>query len=215
MELTGDDTARPARYRAELDRRDFSAGFDSLADYLRELGVRVDVAPAGERDIPRVSQLTLRTNQFNLTTRRLAPGEVAALAADPGTPVLTVRAADRFGDNGMVGAVFLRRHGDELHIDNFLLSCRVFARGIEQACMAAVLLHARDTGASAVVGTYVPAPRNAGARDFYPRQGFRPDGDADGLDGFRVFRHDLRHIAPAPDHVRLTAGFTAREGTQQ
>lgn len=215
IELTREDTARPARYRAELDRRDFSAGFDSLADYLRELGVNVDVAFAGERDVARVSQITLRTNQFNLTTRRLVPGEVAVLAADPGTAVLTVRAADRFGDNGMVGAVFLRRRGDELHIDNFLLSCRVFARGIEQACMTAVLLHARDTGASAVVGTYIPTPRNAGVRDFFPQQGFQPVGDGDGTDGTRVFRHDLRRIAPAPDHVRLTAGFAAPEGTQQ
>ncbi|MES9544136.1 HAD-IIIC family phosphatase [Actinomadura sp. NPDC000600] len=215
VELTREDAARPARYRAELDRRDFSAGFDSLADYLRELDVSVDVAPARERDIPRVSQITLRTNQFNLTTRRLSQGEVAAMATDPDTSVLTVRAADRFGDNGTVGAVFLRRRGDELHIDNFLLSCRVFARGIEQACMSAVLLHARATGASAVVGTYVPTPRNAGARDFYPRQGFRRDGGADGPDGARTFRHDLRHIAPAPGHIRLTAGFAASEGTQQ
>ncbi|QFG20250.1 HAD family hydrolase [Actinomadura sp. WMMB 499] len=215
VELTREDTARPARYRAELDRRDFSAGFDSLDDYLRELGVRVDIAPAGAADAARVSQLTLRTNQFNLTTRRLSPGEVAALAGDPDTPVLTVRAADRFGDNGLVGAVFLRRRGGVLHIDNFLLSCRVFARGIEQACMAAVLLHARDSGAREVLADYRPTPRNAGAREFYPRQGFRPADDAGGADGALLFRHDLRRVVPPPGHVRLTAGFAAPEGIQQ
>jgi predicted enzyme involved in methoxymalonyl-ACP biosynthesis len=97
--------------------------------------------------------------------------------------------------------VFTRRDGDDVHIDNFLLSCRVFSRNIEQACLAAVLRHARATGAKAVHGTYRATPKNGNVKDFYLRNGFTPV-EADGTTA--TFRHDLAEIAEPPEHVRLT-----------
>ncbi|MFE4971395.1 HAD-IIIC family phosphatase [Kitasatospora sp. NPDC056651] len=200
-ELTVEDRERPALYRVEAERKDFLHGFDSLQDYLRELGVRVRIGPVEDREVPRVSQLTLRTNQFNLTTRRLQPAEVRELAAGRDTRVLAVHAGDRFGENGLVGAVLTRREGTTVHIDGFLLSCRVFARGIEQTALAAVLRQARADGAREVLATYRASAKNAKVRDFYPRNGFVPVADADGA---LVFRHDLASVLPVPDHVRLT-----------
>lgn len=206
LELTAEDRARAARYRAELDRKDFLDTFDSIEDYLRELGVRARLERMRDEDAARVAQLTLRTNQFNLTTRRLQRPEVRAFAADPDALVLTLRSGDRFGENGLVGALFLRRDGDELHIDNFLLSCRVFARGLEQACLAAVLRHARATGARAVLAGYRESPRNAKVADLYPRYGFAPAGDGPWP---RTFRHDLAEIVGVPGHLELTADLEA------
>ncbi|MFI6935713.1 HAD-IIIC family phosphatase [Streptomyces sp. NPDC050287] len=232
-DITADDLKRPARYREELDRKDFLDGFSSLDDYLRELDVRVRLADAEGPDIGRVSQLTLRTNQFNLTTRRLQPAAVAELASTAGALVLTIRSADRFGDNGIVGAVLAHREGDELHIDNFLLSCRVFSRGIEQACLSAVLRHAREQGLRAVRAEYRPTAKNGKVSGFYPGNGFRPVGTASasgasasgasdsdgsasgasdaagvsgaaGASGAVRFRHDLAEIAEPPEHIRLT-----------
>ncbi|MBS2963686.1 HAD-IIIC family phosphatase [Actinocrinis puniceicyclus] len=201
LELTDEDRGRAARYTDELAREDFLRSFDSLADYLRELGVRVRLARLGDQDVPRVAQLTQRTNQFNLTTRRMQPAEVRALAGDPAQLVLTIHSGDRFGENGLVGAIFARRAGDALHIENFLLSCRVFARGIEQTCLAAVLRHARRTGATAVFGAYRPTAKNSGVKDLYPRYGFtRLAADEDGT---TRFRHDLAEIVGTPDHVHL------------
>ncbi len=205
VELTAEDRARPARYREELTRKDFVQGFSSVADYLAELGVRVRLAPATSAEIPRMSQITLRTNQFNLTTERLQQPEVRALAEDPDAAVLAIHSVDRFGDNGLVGAVFTRRDGATVTVDNFLLSCRVFSRGIEQACLSAVLRHARDTGAGEVVGRYRPSARNGKVRDLYIRHGFRPAGTAG--DGTEVFRHDLAAIPPTPEHLDLTAAL--------
>jgi FkbH-like protein len=196
--LTADDRARPARYRGDLARRDFLDSFDSVQDYLAELDVRVRIAPATEAQIPRISQLTLRTNQFNLTTRRLQPADVAALTAAPGTLVLAVHSADRFGDNGLVGAILLRREGAAVHIDDFLLSCRVFSRGIERACLLAVLRHAAATGADAVLGEYRPTAKNGKVADFYRRNGFAPVPG-----GGHRFRHDLTEIAEPPPHLTL------------
>ncbi|MGX1133674.1 FkbH-like protein [Streptomyces glaucescens] len=207
--VTADDLKRPERYREELSRKDFLHGFESLTDYLRELDIRVRLAEASDSEIARVSQLTLRTNQFNLTTRRLQPADVTRLAEDPDALVLTIRSADRFGDNGVVGAILAHRDEDVLHIDNFLLSCRVLARGIEQACLSALLSHARRQGMRAVRADYRPSAKNGKVGDFYVSNGFRPlEAGADSADAadtaVSTFHHDLAEIAGPPEHIQLT-----------
>ncbi|CCK25744.1 FkbH like protein [Streptomyces davaonensis JCM 4913] len=207
FELTEADLERADRYRTEARRQEFREDFDSYQDYLDGLGLEVTLRPPDEPDLARVSQLTLRTNQFHLATERLHVPQVADRMTYPGQYVIAVHARDRFGDHGLVGALFLRRDGKVLRIDNFALSCRVFARGIEAACVAAVLRFAHDSGAQAVAGRYLPSPRNAAFAAFYGEQGFTPVGtDPDDPDAV-FFRHDLRHIAPAPAHLRLHAAF--------
>ncbi|WP_406376580.1 HAD-IIIC family phosphatase [Streptomyces sp. NBC_00647] len=198
--LTADDRARPARYRQEVERRTFLESFDSLDGYLRELDTRVRLAPAESGDITRVSQLTLRTNQFNLTTVRLQPAAVGDLLADPSALVLTISAADRFGDHGLIGAVLLRREGDRLDIGNFLLSCRVFSRGIEQACLAAVLRAARADGVREVTGSHRLTAKNGKVRDFLERGGFEVVGRDETE---TAFRHDLAELLAPPPHITL------------
>jgi FkbH-like protein len=196
-DLTAEDRARPARYREEVVRKDFLDSFESLSDYLSALGIRVELARLSEPDVARVSQITLRTNQFNLTTRRLQPADVQAFADDPDNLVLTVRAADRFGDNGLVGVLFARRTGTALRIDNFLLSCRVFSRGVEDTALAFLLRYAKDTGATEVLGEYQPSPKNGKVAGLYPRFGFTALQDG-------VFRHDLADLPEVPEHVTAT-----------
>ncbi|MFJ8017175.1 HAD-IIIC family phosphatase [Streptomyces sp. NPDC096339] len=202
--LTAEDLARPDRYREERARQDFLDTFDSLEGYLRELDVSVTLAPAAPAQYDRVSQLTLRTNQFNLTTQRLQPSDVRALAADPSAGLLTITSGDRFGDNGLVGAVLLRRDGDTVHLDNFLLSCRVFSRGIEQTVLAAVLRHARETGAAQVLARYRRTAKNGKVADFYPRSGFSTVAFDEKA---AAYRHALEPLPEPAAHVRLTARF--------
>nr|WP_251066865.1 HAD-IIIC family phosphatase [Streptomyces sp. ISL-36] len=209
-QLTSEDFARPERYRQEQARQDFLDTFESLEGYLRELDVSVTLAAAEPAQYARVSQMTLRTNQFNLTTGRLQPAEVRARAEDPAGAVLTISAADRFGENGLVGAVLLRREDDTLHIDNFLLSCRVFSRGIETAVLAAVLRHARESGAGQVRAAYRRTAKNTKVADFYPRSGFvTVASDAESA----VYRHTLDTLPGPVDHIRLTARFETAHPT--
>lgn len=200
-ELTSTDRTRLALYREEPARQSFLDSSDTLADYLAGLGVRVELSAAAPADLPRISQITLRTNQFNFTTRRLQQEGVRQWLAVAGQSAVVVRSADRFGDNGLVGVLFLRRDGAVLHIDNFLLSCRVFSRGIEDACLAAVLRHARATGAREVRGAYRASPKNGKVADFYPRHGFTEAGPGE-------FTHDLGVLPPHPGHIQLTGDLT-------
>ncbi|HEX6526875.1 MAG TPA: HAD-IIIC family phosphatase [Streptosporangiaceae bacterium] len=204
-ELTAEDRTRAARYQDELTRKDFQEGFDSAEEYLRELQVTVRLTAARDDETARISQLTLRTNQFNLTTRRIQPAELRDLLTDPAVLVVTITSGDRFGENGLVGAVFLRRDGDAVHIDNFLLSCRVFSRGIEQACLAAILKYARGTGAARVVGSYRATAKNEKVKDFYPHNGF---AQITANSGTATFCHDLTEIPAVPDHILLNENLT-------
>ncbi|MFD9792747.1 HAD-IIIC family phosphatase [Streptomyces sp. NPDC059070] len=205
--LTDEDRERAGRYRTEARRREFREDAGSYQDYLNGLGIEVTVRPPGPAELSRVSQLTLRTNQFHLAPQRLQVPQVHAWTRSPDRQVLVVGAADRFGDHGLVGAVFLRRSGDELHIDNYVLSCRVFSRGVESACLAAVLRHAVARGARAVLAHHRPTPRNAAFASFYLDHGFLPTGTAPDDPATVVFRHSLRDLAPAPAHLRLHTAF--------
>jgi FkbH-like protein len=199
-EVTPDDRGRARRYRDEAARRGFLDRFDSIGEYLRELDTRVRIRPVTEAEAARVSQLTLRTNQFNLTGIRLQPREVLELTRQPDALPLGIHAGDRFGDHGLVGAVLARRDGELLRIENFLLSCRVFSRRIEEACLSWVLRHARDTGAAAVEGVYRATAKNRRVAGLYPHHGFvRVAGDGDVL----TFRHGLAELPSPPVHVRL------------
>ncbi|MFD0279709.1 HAD-IIIC family phosphatase [Kitasatospora sp. NPDC127111] len=198
--LTEEDRDRTAQYRTEGERRRLREGSGSLAEFLAELGVTVEIAPPRPHEYPRLAQLTQRTNQFNLTGLRLQPAEPALLAADPERLLLAVQSADRFGPNGLVGALLGRRTEDRLLLENVWLSCRVLTRGIEQACLAALLAHAAATGLRAVDARYRPTARNLRARDFYPALGFTEIA----REGDQVYyRHDLTERPHAPGHIRL------------
>lgn len=207
LRLTGEDRARTGEYRRRRERGALRAGSGSYEEFLRALDVSVGLGPPRRHEFARVSQLTLRTNQFNLTGGGHTQDELALQAAAPGRLLLVARSADRFGDNGLVGAVLGTIAEGVLRLDGMWLSCRVLGRGVEQACLAVLLARARELGLAAVSARYVPTARNHRVRDFYPSCGFTreaPDG-TDGSDGGpSVFHHDLVRLPEVPAHVRVT-----------
>ncbi|MYZ37990.1 MULTISPECIES: HAD-IIIC family phosphatase, partial [unclassified Streptomyces] len=209
-ELTTEDRGRAVQYRQEAERQDLQQTAGSMEEYLSALDVRVEVAPVRDHEVARVAQITLRTNQFNLTTRRLQVPDVRERLDSPDHLVLAVRSRDRFGDNGVVGALFAYREDEALRIDNMLLSCRVFARGVEQATIAALLEHAADSGAAEVRASYRPTAKNHKMRDFYPSLGFEQAAEA--ADGAVEFRHPLTGLPEVPGHVTLDADFRDTAG---
>ena len=179
-----EDRVRTERYLAEKSRTELSAGIDNYDDYLKALGMKAVCAPFDAFHIPRIAQLTQRSNQFNLRTVRYSEQEIEEIAANPRyiTRYYTLR--DRFGEHGLIAVVILEKRENELFVNEWLMSCRVLKRGMEQFIADSILRAAREAGVARVVGEYIPTPKNAMVKDLYASMGFRPLGD--GLYGARV-----------------------------
>jgi FkbH-like protein len=172
LRLTDDDARKTRMYHENIEREASRRTARSHLDFLRETGTVITARLAGEAEIPRVSQLTNKTNQFNLTTIRYTEKEIAALVANPDTPVFTISVRDKFGDNGLVGVMILRLAGTEANVDTFLLSCRVMGRYIEDAFVTAVEDRLRLQGITSVVATYIPTPKNLPVAQCWTKLGY-------------------------------------------
>ena len=172
-----EDRVRTERYLAEKSRTELSAGIDNYDDYLKALGMKAVCAPFDAFHIPRIAQLTQRSNQFNLRTVRYSEQEIEEIAANPRyiTRYYTLR--DRFGEHGLIAVVILEKRENELFVNEWLMSCRVLKRGMEQFIADSILRAAREAGVARVVGEYIPTPKNAMVKDLYASMGFRPLGD--------------------------------------
>ncbi|MEV4562834.1 HAD-IIIC family phosphatase [Nonomuraea sp. NPDC049419] len=182
--LTEADLRRADLYRARAERAEFSDGFEAAADYLRALKIEVEIAPVTPYTVARAAQLAARTNQFNLTGVRFGEAETAELAARPDHLVATVTVSDRFGSDGVVGALWAERGAVTWRVLNLVLSCRVLGRGIETAIAAWLSEQAAESGARTLIGRYVPTKRNRVAAAFWTQAGFTRDGDRDGDGSF-------------------------------
>ena len=174
--VTDEDRQKVAQYKANAARSRAQQGFSDLASFLESLDIRITIAAADAFNIPRIAQMTQKTNQFNLTTKRYADTDIQRFVAE-GWKVWCLRAEDRFGDNGITGVILV--DGDS--IDSLLLSCRILGKGIEQAFLKAVLSRLKDEGVKTVRARYCPTAKNGQVRDFYERCGFacvaeEPDG---------------------------------------
>lgn len=172
LEMSAEDAARPRLYRDEQTRKDWSARIGSLRGYLHSLDLRVQTESVGPPMSLRAAQLTQRTNQFNLTTRRYTPAEILACCSDPEWLVRIYRAWDRFGDYGYVGLTMAHKAPEELRVDTFLLSCRAMSRGIEAAMLCSLI---EESSVNRVACCYLPTEKNAPCADFLARSGFVRD----------------------------------------
>lgn len=180
LRLTSEDAQRGGMYAAERQRRELQDGAGSLEDFYRSLEMQATIEPLSEANLTRLAQLTQKTNQFNLTTRRYGEAELVALAAVPGNRVLGLRARDRFGDHGLVGVVITRAVADEWEVDTLLLSCRVIGRTLETALLAHLANEAERGGARALSGWYRPTKKNGPASGTYAQHGFTLTEHGDG-----------------------------------
>ena len=166
VEGTREDQERTELYRQEFRRRALQEETRTFSDFIENLELMVEIAPLDSEDVKRASQLTLRTNQFNFTTRRIDAGEMQSLLRAGEQTIRTVKVRDRFGDYGFVGLLIAEPRADVLAVDTFLLSCRVLGRGVEYQMASALGKMAVERGARAVRIRVETTKRNAPARKF-------------------------------------------------
>jgi FkbH-like protein len=172
LTLSEEDRQRTAFYATEQERSRAELAFTGKEDFFRWLEQEAEIAPLTPGTLARVSQLTQKTNQFNLTTRRYTEQQITEMAARPGWQVVSLRLRDRYGDHGLVGVAITQASGDSCEIDTFLLSCRVIGRTVETALLSYLAEHARAIGSKFVRGCFLPTRRNAPAKHFYAQHGF-------------------------------------------
>ena len=161
---TEEDKQRSAMYGQRLERRKLQTKTGTIEEFLSALELKVDIGPMTAAELPRVSQLTQRTNQLNLTTIRRTEGEIRTYLQDG--ECLTVHVSDRFGDYGLVGVVLFKEEKDALAIDTLLLSCRALGRGVEHQMLARTGQLALERGKRAVKTPYVKTAKNRPALKF-------------------------------------------------
>jgi FkbH-like protein len=181
--LTRDDAERGRFYSENKVRAELESKFADYGDFLSSLDMKAEIGAFAPPYLDRIAQLTNKTNQFNLTTKRCTLAEIEAMASDPDYITLYGRLADRFGDNGLVTVVSGRIAGDSLEIDLWLMSCRVLKRDMENAMLDALIERARERGVTRIVGSYLPTAKNAMVADHYGKLGFTRLLDSGGTEG--------------------------------
>ena len=174
--LTNEDLNKTAQYRENAERAEFAKKSATFEKYLASLETELKIEPASDWTFPRLAQLSQKTNQFNLTTRRRTENELREMAAR-GNAIFSLAVKDRFGDSGIVGLAIITppdaRDGIA-EIDTFLLSCRVLGRRIEEEFLREIVDRTAAAGAKKICGKFIATTKNAQTADFFPKQKFSP-----------------------------------------
>jgi FkbH-like protein len=167
------DLQRPGQYREEAQRELDKTRHTNITDYLVSLDMKIKLERFKPFNLPRIAQLIQRSNQFNLTTRRYSEAVCESLMNDPQNAApFTLTLSDKFGDYGLISIVILKLKGAEIEIDEYLMSCRVLKRGVEQFAMNQIFDFAARKGAKRVLGHYVRTAKNEMVKSFFEDFGF-------------------------------------------
>ena len=172
-----EDVGRTKQYQEEATRTILKKSFALEEDYLSSLAMCSQVASFNAFNAPRIAQLTQRSNQFNLRTVRYTEAEIGESVKSAQFHSLAFDLKDRFGEYGLIAAVFLREESKGLFIENWVMSCRVLKRGMEQFIINEMVRIARNGCMERIVGEYIPTTKNGIVKELYPSLNFMPENE--------------------------------------
>ena len=200
LSLTAEDRLRTNSIRANIERGQMADATGDPDAYLAGLGIRVELVPFDEANLPRIAQLINKTNQFNLTTRRRTESEVRSLLSG-GFYTQAMRVSDRFGDQGLTGVLIAIPKGDTLWLDSWLMSCRVMGRRLEEAMFSALTAYAEAHGFVSVLCEYIPTAKNSVVADLLANLGCAPISRNEGS---RTYQWNAGQRFPSPEVLHVT-----------
>ena len=165
--FTKEDATRNAKYREEAHRTTEQLKFGNIDEYLASLDMRIDCGPFRVADLPRIAQLIQRSNQFNFRTQRLSQAACDSLLQS-GAVTVAARLADKFGDYGLIAVIACDTVDEDIFIEEFVMSCRVLKRGVEEYLMNYLFDQCRARGLRGICGQYIKSAKNAMVANFYP-----------------------------------------------
>ena len=196
LKITEEDTKRSDMYLGQKKRKELENKVADFNKFLKQMNIEISVQKANSFSIPRISQLTLKTNQFNLTTRRYQEEEISKFSSSDDKIVECVQVSDKFGDNGITGTYIIeKKNNEEWIIDTFLLSCRIIGRGVEEIMMNQIIEKAKLSEIKIIKGEFIPTAKNKPAEKFYEKLGFKKE------DKFWVF--NTNDTIKKPEHIKV------------
>jgi len=195
LHKTDEDTKRGEMYAQQRQRKQFENTVSNLDQFLKQMDIKVKIKKSNEFLIPRISQLTLKTNQFNLTTRRYQEEEISQFSKDENFEVGCAQVLDKFGDNGITGAYIVKKNEASWMLNTFLLSCRVMGRGVEEAILSHILNDAKSNDVKEFKAEFIPTLKNKSAENFLSDFGFKKH------DNFWIY--DLENDIKFPNHLKV------------
>ncbi len=203
--LTAEDGKRTELYRSENQRREEQGNYQSMEDFLSSLQLTVDIRRAEPKDIPRVAQLTQKTNQFNFTTRRYSETQIAEFCNAGDKAVWIMRVKDKFGDMGLTGVMIIDVDGQCAEVDTFLLSCRILGRNLDlffyDHCFGAMEVEHDITRWKAL---YLPTKKNGQIANFWlQKAGFLQTDQQGGGTAYEINAAD--RIKPLLPYIKIVS----------
>ena len=194
--VSDNDAIRTKQYQEEAERKKLEFTVTNMDEYLESLQMKGSVEPFAEDDFSRISQLSLRSNQFNLRTVRYSVPEIREIAGRPDYRGFAVKLQDKFGDYGLISILVIRIvDADTAFLETWLMSCRVLKRGVEEYVLNALVAAAKAAGCRRLLGEYLPTPKNKLVEKHYDNLGFEKGGD-----GRYVL--DLEQFAERKTHIK-------------
>ena len=174
LKITGEDESRGKMYAQERKRIDLQKISVDIDEFLNQLNIKIQIKKADDFTIPRISQLTLKTNQFNLTTKRYQEEDIRDFTKSKDMIVECVHVEDKFGDSGITGVYIVKKSSkEEWYLDTFLLSCRIMGREIEKGILGHMIERAKLEGIKKIKAQYIPTKKNKPCENFLLDCGFK------------------------------------------
>jgi FkbH-like protein len=178
ISYSDEDSDRNKKYQYEGKRAKFKTNFSSIDDYLKNLNMIAEVAEFDDYHTPRIAQLTQRSNQFNLRTKRYTEQDINKIRESNQYITRYFKLEDKFGEYGLIGIVILKKiDSDSVFIDTLIVSCRVLKRGTEEFIFNKIVELAESKGCNKVIGEYLPTPKNVLVKNLYKNYDFTNDGN--------------------------------------
>ncbi len=191
--ISKEDIERTRMYANEQQRNDLRKSLSSLDDWLTSLEIKIKVEELNEINLQRTAQLLNKTNQMNLTTRRMTEMELANWVSRDNHKLWTFRVSDKFGDSGLTGIISLEIKNKTGQITDFVLSCRVIGRKVEETMLFTAIQYAESLGLKNIKAEYIPTPKNKPCLDFWRKSGFQLNENGNSFTWDLMKEYDLPH----------------------
>jgi FkbH-like protein len=195
--ISREDIERTKMYANEQQRDDLRKRLSSLDDWLTSLKIKIKIEELNETNLQRTAQLLNKTNQMNLATRRMTEGELLDWVKVDNRKLWVFRVSDKFGDSGLTGIISIEVKSNYCQIVDFILSCRVIGRKVEETMLFTAVQYARSLGLKDVKTEYIPTPKNKPCLDFWKKSGFQLNENGS------LFTWDLRKEYDLPNQVEV------------